>query len=298
MKKLKYSIRSFRLRTLPLSVAGIILGSMLAAGDGFFNTPVFCLAIFTTLCLQILSNISNDLGDALKGTDNEQRVGPIRALQAGVLTTRDYRRLIRIFALLSVISGLTLVCIAFRSLTYKSILILFLGGTAIVSALKYTMWKNPYGYRGLGDLFVFLFFGLLSTLGAYFLMRHSLGILLLLPATALGFLTTAVLNVNNIRDMENDARCGKNTIPVKIGEKKARIYHCILICGAFICMTFYTLFHPNGIGGFLFFLSLPLFSIHLSKMLTLSGKSLDPQLKFLSISTLLFALLSGAGQIF
>ena len=141
MKKLKYSIRSFRLRTLPLSVAGIILGSMLAAGDGFFNTPVFCLAIFTTLCLQILSNISNDLGDALKGTDNEQRVGPIRALQAGVLTTRDYRRLIRIFALLSVISGLTLVCIAFRSLTYKSILMLFLGGTAIVAALKYTMGK-------------------------------------------------------------------------------------------------------------------------------------------------------------
>lgn len=298
MKKLKYSVRSFRLRTLPLSVAGILLGSMLAAGDGFFNTSVFVLAILTTLCLQILSNIANDLGDTLKGTDNEQRLGPIRALQAGVLTPRDYWRLIRIFALLSITSGVTLICVAFRSLTYASVIMLLLGGAAIIAALKYTMGKNPYGYRGLGDLFVFLFFGLLSTLGAYFLMRHSIGCLLLLPATALGFLTTAVLNVNNLRDMENDARCGKNTIPVKIGEKKARIYHCILIGGAFLCMTLYALFHPNGIGGFLFFLSLPFFSIHLSKMLTLSGKSLDPQLKFLSVSTLLFALLSGAGQIF
>lgn len=296
MKKLKFYIRSFRLRTLPLSVAGIFLGSMLAAADGFFDPSVFCLALLTTLCLQILSNISNDLGDALKGTDNAGRVGPIRALQAGVLTFRDYRRMIFIFAVLSVLSGGILVFIAFRSLEYKSILMLVAGGAAIIAALKYTMGKNPYGYRGLGDLFVFLFFGLLSTLGAYFLMRHSIRGTLLLPAISLGFLTTAVLNVNNIRDRENDARCGKNTIPVKIGEKKARIYHFLLISGAFIGMTLYALLCSNGIWGFLFFLPLPLFIVHLHKMFTLSGKQLDPQLRFLSVSTLLFAILSGLGQ--
>lgn len=296
MHKLKYYISSFRLRTLPLSVAGIILGSLLARADGYFNIVVFCLALSTTLCLQILSNVCNELGDMQKGTDNEERLGPVRALQSGTLSVQDFKRMILIFTLLSLLSGIALVFIAFRSLiTYDSLLLLAVGGAATLAAVKYTLGKKPYGYRGLGDIFVFLFFGGVSTLGAYYLMAHRLSGPLLLPASAMGFLITGVLNVNNIRDISNDFRSGKRTIPVILGEKKARIYHVFLITGGILCMSIYTLLcysHPLQLA---YLVTLPLFAVHLRKMYRYSGRALDPQLKFLSVSTLLFAVVSGIG---
>lgn len=297
MSKLKYYIRSFRLRTLPLSISGIILGSLLAMGHGHYNGWVFILAISTTLCLQILSNLANELGDTLKGTDNDKRLGPTRSIQSGQLTVHDFKRLILIFVFLSLASGMCLVFCSFRHmLRYDSLLLLVLGGAAILSAIKYTMGKNPYGYRGLGDLFVFLFFGLLSTLGAYFLMVHSLLLPLFLPASSLGLLCTAVLNVNNIRDIENDRICGKYTIPVKIGEKKARIYHTCLIIGAQLCAIAFAGISYNGLTGFLPLLCLPFFFIHLHAMWLQSGKKLDSQLRFLSLTTFAFSILLGLGQ--
>lgn len=298
MKKLKYYVESLRLRTLPLSVSGILLGSLLAYAKGYFSGSIFLLALLTTLCLQILSNIANELGDALKGTDNENRLGPIRALQSGVLTRKDYRNMILLFVFLSVFFGTCLIFTAFRFLlSWESLLLFGCGALALLAAIRYTMGKNPYGYRGWGDIAVFLFFGWLSTLGAYFLLSGMVPASLLLPASAIGFLTTGVLNVNNMRDIDNDAVSGKCTIPVKIGIKNAKIYHTFLIGGALVCMLIYAFLFSEILPAFLFVVTFPLFFHHLRNIWLYSGRSLDPQLRFLSISTFLFALTAGLGQI-
>lgn len=291
MSKAKYYIASFRLRTLPLSLSGIFLGTLLAKADGFFHTLPFVFAVATTLCLQILSNLANELGDLQKGTDNAERLGPIRSIQSGALTLTEFKRTIIVFVILSVISGSVLVYTAFDSLFSRDgIIMLLLGGAAIIAAIKYTVGKNAYGYHGLGDLFVFLFFGLLSVMGSYFLMAHRINALLLLPASAIGLLSTGVLNLNNMRDVDNDRACGKRTIPVLIGVHKAKIYHFILIIGAFVCMSSYVYLHDHTPSDFLFLFTLPLFIFHLVKVTKNQGRSLDPQLKVLSLSTLLFAI--------
>lgn len=292
--KIKYYIASFRLRTLPLSLSGIFMGTLLANADGFFNSMAFALAVATTLCLQILSNLANELGDLQKGTDNTERLGPIRSIQSGALTLSEFKRTILVFIILSVISGSALVYTAFNSLfSQDGMIMLLLGGASIIAAIKYTVGKSAYGYHGLGDLFVFLFFGLLSVTGSYFLMTHKINALLFLPASAIGLLSTGVLNLNNMRDINNDRTCGKRTLPVMIGIHRAKIYHFILIIGAFLCMNGYAISRERGICGFLFLITLPLFIIHLKKVAREEGRALDPQLKVLSLSTLLFALLSG-----
>ncbi|MCC8173363.1 MAG: 1,4-dihydroxy-2-naphthoate octaprenyltransferase, partial [Odoribacter sp.] len=226
MSKLKYYIHSFRLRTLPLSVSGIILGGLLAKSAGEFNVAIFTLAIITTLLLQIVSNLANELGDLQKGTDNNKRLGPIRSIQSGALTVSEFKRILIWMSTLALIAGLWLVFLAFHNLiNLKSIGMLLLGGLALAAAIKYTMGKHAYGYYGLGDIFVFIFFGIISTAGCYFLMIHQIKASILLPASAIGFLSTGVLNINNIRDIENDKACNKRTIPVKIGEKNAKRYH-------------------------------------------------------------------------
>lgn len=298
MGKLKYYIISFRLRTLPLSVSGILMGSLLAFANGYFDTRCFVLAIATTLSLQILSNLANELGDLKKGTDNDNRLGPIRSIQSGALTISEFTRVIIAFALLSLILGSILVYYAFHSLlNTSSILMLLSGGAAVIAAVKYTVGRNAYGYRGLGDLFVFIFFGLLSTVGSWFLMTHEITAGIFLPASAIGLLSTGVLNMNNIRDIENDRDSGKRTIPVMIGERNAKSYQLFLIGGAQLCMIFYASAYNNGIAGFAFLLTIPLCIIHLVKVFRSSGRALDPQLRFLSVTTLLFALLAGFGQI-
>ncbi len=292
MSKAKYYISSFRLRTLPLSLSGIFLGSLLAQSDGFFKWQPFLLAVATTLSLQILSNLANELGDLQKGTDNNERLGPIRSIQSGALTLHEFKRTIIIFIGLSTCFGIALVHSAFDSLfTNDGIIMLTLGATAIIAAIKYTVGKNAYGYHGLGDIFVFLFFGLLSTMGAYFLLTHTVDIRVFLPASAIGLLSSGVLNLNNMRDIENDRNCGKYTIPVKLGLQYAKIYHFTLIIGAFICISIYTSLHTGS--HFYYLITLPLFTLHLRKVAHDTGRELDPQLKVLSLSTLLFALLGG-----
>ncbi|MEG1949994.1 MAG: 1,4-dihydroxy-2-naphthoate octaprenyltransferase [Odoribacter sp.] len=294
MIKIKYYIASFRLRTLPLSLSGIFLGTLLAASDGYFHLLPFILAIFTTLSLQILSNLANELGDLQKGTDNEQRLGPIRSIQSGALTLTAFKRTIIGFIILSIFFGTLLVYYAFDSLFQRDgIMMLILGAAAIIAAINYTVGKNAYGYRGLGDFFVFLFFGLLSTTGAYFLMSHHLTATIFLPAAAIGFLSTGVLNLNNMRDIDNDRKCGKRTLPVIWGMQKAKIYHFMLIITAFLCMSLYAALHYQEISDFAFLVTIPLFVIHLRKVAYRKGRCLDPQLKMLSLSTLLFALLAG-----
>ena len=298
MSKVRAYITSFRLRTLPLSLSGVLLGSLLAASDGYFKTTTFVWAMLTTVALQILSNLANEVGDLTKGTDNEHRLGPIRSAQSGALSMREMVQAMIVFGVIAIITGSLLIYEAFRDLlNWKSIALFIAGGASIVAAVKYTVGKSAYGYRGLGDLFVFIFFGLVSVMGSYFAISGVLPWICVLPAAAIGFLSSGVLNMNNIRDIENDSVCGKRTIPVILGIRGAKIYHFVITLLAVICLVLYSELHPAGWTGYLFLLTLPLLAMHLKSVYRGEGRALDSQLKFLSITTLLIALSLGFGQL-
>lgn len=285
-----------RLRTLPLSLAGVSLGIFLAAADYHVRWEVVLFTVLTTLSLQMLSNVSNELGDALRGTDREDRQGPSYSLSSGLLSKRDFKFMIWMYALLSVGFGLALIWFSFGTLlSLEAILLMILGATAISGAMRYTLGSNPYGYRGLGDIYVFIFFGIVAVLGSYFVAAHEIRTwYLLLPATSMGLFSVAVLNVNNIRDMETDAAT-RRTIPVRIGEKWAKVYQTALIAGGWICMFLYAHSRMFSIWHYLFVLTLPLFAVHVAGVWKGHGKTLDPMLPLLVMSTFLFAVLGGAG---
>lgn len=296
MKRLKYHIMAMRLRTLPLSLAGVILGLMLAAADYHVRWGVVIFTILTTVSLQILSNVSNELGDALRGTDRADRQGPGYTLSTGLLEPKDLKRMIWVHVVLSVCFGLAMIKCSFGTLlSLESILLMILGACAISCAMKYTLGRNPYGYRGLGDVFVFIFFGIVAVLGSYFVAAHDIpSMYLLLPAASMGAFSVAVLNVNNIRDMKTDVAT-RVTVPIKIGEKWAKVYHTALIMAGWVCMFAYAFSRMYSLWHYLFVLTLPLFAAHLAGVWKRHGKDLDPMLPLLVMSTFLFALLGGLG---
>lgn len=281
-------IQSLRLRTLPLSMSGIILGTGLA----LHHTPytihhilVFALAIATTLCLQILSNVSNELGDALKGTDTDQHGRAAYGLQAGIITPAQMKNMILLFIGLSILFGTALIWTAFGTLTSEqSWVFLGLGALAIIGAIKYTLGKHSYGYIGLGDLGVFLFFGLLSTLGAYYLQTQTLTWEVLCSGIAIGLPCVGVLNVNNIRDMDNDRVHGKRTFASLLGPTGAKIYHSLLLL---ICLAIFVAF-----GHFYALIVLPIWVWHLWFIWTHEGSDLDRQMPVLMLSTGLLSALA------
>lgn len=293
----KALITSMRLRTLPLSTAGIMLGIMLACGDHCVPWHVILLTVLTTVSLQILSNMSNELGDFLSGTDGNGRQGPAYSLEDGTLTEDEMRSVIRITVLVCMISGLAMIrcsfgtvfCIAGESLV-------ILGGLAIWAAMHYTLGRHPYGYIGLGDLFVFLFFGLVPVMGGYFVSVHSIDWLTVLPASAIGLFSVGVLNVNNMRDMESDART-RVTIPLLLGLKRARIYHTVLIALGWVLMITYTALTADAIMPYIYVLVLPLYIKHLSCVWRLPQDKLDPMLPMLVLSTFALSLLAGTGSL-
>ena len=229
-----------RPKTLPLALVSILTGSVLAYAAGQFSLPISLMAFITATLLQILSNLANDYGDAVKGTDNEKRLGPLRALQSGAVTKEQMKQAIGFNIVLTVISGLILVFYSLSSL--ESILTFIgLGILAILAAIAYTMGSKPYGYVGLGDISVFLFFGLLGVSGTYFLHTGHVDTTLFLPALGCGLLAVAVLNINNMRDIENDRECGKRTVAVRLGQRKAKQYHFILLGGAILAFAAYLL---------------------------------------------------------
>lgn len=294
--KIKYYIDSMRLRTLPLSVAGIIMGSFVAGSFGFWNTGIFIWAMLTALALQILSNIANELGDLHKGTDNENRLGPIRSVQSGKLTVGELKKMLVGFVILSMVFGLFLIQTSFGSLASTSSLVMIgLGAFAIIAAIKYTFGGKAYGYIGLGDLFVFLFFGLVSVMGVFFLMTKQLPWVVVLPASSIGFLSTAMLNQNNMRDIENDSNFEKKTMAVRMGLHSTKIYHLIIISLAFILMTLFCVFEKVNIIGYLYLLTVPIFVWHLIYVLKNDGKSLDKHMKVIAMGTMLFSILGGIG---
>lgn len=297
MKDIKPYITAMRLRTLPQSLAGVSLGLLLAATDYIVNPWVAVFTVLTAAFLQILSNTSNELGDFLNGTDRlEDRKGPAYTLAKGLISEKGYRVMVGVYAVLSAASGLALVWFSFGTFfSYGAIITLLLGIMAISGAMRYTLGKNPYGYRGHGDINVFIYFGIVAVLGSYFVAAHEIpSWYLLLPAASAGCLGTAVLNVNNIRDIESDALT-RRTIPVRIGERNAKIYHTALLLCGWAAMLAYTAVRAFDWWHYLFVLVLPLYVVHLVKMWRLSGKALDPQLPLLVISNFLFALLAGFG---
>jgi 1,4-dihydroxy-2-naphthoate octaprenyltransferase len=301
---MKHWIQAARLRTLPLSVSGIIVGSIYALANptdailtptDVFNWRIFAFAILTTLGLQILSNFANDYGDGMKGTDNADRVGPKRAIQSGVISPEAMKRAIIITAILTLISSILLIYVAFKetNLVY-SLFYLVLGILAIVSAIRYTVGNTAYGYRGYGDLFVFVFFGLVSTLGVNFLYSKQIDFDLFLPAIAIGLLSVGVLNLNNMRDEASDKKSNKNTIVVKIGGEKAKIYHYILIASAMVLVLVFAIISNFRFDQYLFLLAYVPLTKHLVTVYkNQEPKALDPELKKLALSTFVLSILLG-----
>ncbi len=285
-----------RLRTLPLSLAGVLLGILLATSDFQVSLAAALLIMLTTVNLQILSNLCNELGDVLHGTDRADRQGPQYGLNGGELSIGGMKWLIGIFVVLCIASGLAMIWASFGTLlSLEAICLMMLGAAAIGGAMKYTLGRNPYGYRGLGDVYVFLFFGLVAVLGSYFVAAHTIDSWwLILPACGMGFFSMGVLNVNNIRDMKSDAAT-RVTVAIRLGLRGARIYQTALIVAGWACMLAYCLLRIFDPWHYLFVLTLPLYVIHLRGVWTREDRALDPMLPLLVISTFALSLLMGLG---
>ncbi len=250
-------LESLRPKTLPLAFAAIVVGTVLAWWQGYFDPLVAALALITAGLLQILSNLANDYGDAIKGSDKPDRIGPLRGMQKGAISLGQMKRALLIVIVLSCVSGLWLISAATQTMA-DFVGFLALGGLSIIAAITYTVGKRPYGYQGLGDISVLTFFGWISVMGSWYLQAHTLIPAIFLPATACGLLATAVLNINNLRDIDSDRENGKHTLVVRLGPVNARRYHAGLLAGALLCFALFNLISLHSLWGWLFLLAAPL----------------------------------------
>ena len=289
---LKIWLQAARLRTLPLSFSGIIAGAALALGEGAFNGYIGVLSLWCTLLFQVISNFANDYGDGLKGTDNDQRLGPKRVLQSGLLTSSQLKRGIVILSVVALFSVLLLLLVSFGMSNWPYFVLFFILGIASIwSAIRYTVGGNAYGYKGFGDLFVFLFFGLVSVLGSKFLYTFHISPSDLLPAVVLGSLSVSVLNLNNLRDHENDRFSNKNTLVVKFGYKWGKVYHLLLLILAFLASLGATYFSFDSYLNFLpLLVFIPLLFHAIKVFKTTSPSLLDPELKKVALLTFLWSI--------
>lgn len=305
----KSFIKAARLRTLPLSISGIIVGSILGNNqinlallpnlkESVLQSSIFWLAILTTIGFQILSNFANDYGDGVKGSD-KNRLGEARMVSSGAITPAKMKLAIIITVIITLTIALLLIYVSFGKDNFKySILFFFLGIISIISAIKYTVGKSAYGYSGFGDIFVFLFFGLLSVVGSYFLFTQKLNFQIFLPASAIGFLSTAVLNLNNLRDREEDKKNKKNTLVVSLGKRKSNFYHFLLIFFALLVSVTYVLVDYKSIYQLLFLIAfIPLIKNITTVLKNKIPAELDKELKVVALSTFFYALLFSIGQI-
>ena len=290
---IKHWLKAFRLRTLPLAFSSVVTGTALAVELGFFDWVTFVLALTTTLFLQILSNLANDYGDAEKGTDNENRIGPLRAIQSGVISESQMKKAIVVFVFLCFCSGLGLVLYATKAISlWYPLIFISVGVMSIIAAIKYTAGKSAYGYKGLGDLFVFVFFGLVGVIGTAILYVHDFYFSMILPAITIGCFSAAVLNLNNMRDFENDKLSGKLTMVVKIGVEKSKIYHLTIIISGILTSLFYAINSSFSLFQYLFVLSFVPLVTHIFTVVKITEhKNFDPELKKVALSTFLFSVL-------
>ena len=288
-----------RLRTLPLSLAGIVLGIFLAVADYRVKPITIVFLVLTAAFLQILANLSNELGDVLKGTDTADRQGPQYGLNSGVLSLSEMKTLVGVFVALSAVSGMLMIQFsALGSLfSLEGLCFLMLLVAAIGAAMKYTLGRNPYGYRAMGDIYVFVFFGIATVGGGYFLCTGEIvDFKLMLPAAAIGLFSIAVLNVNNIRDAKTDSAT-RLTTAILMGPRWSRIYQTALIAAGWACALVYCSLRLTDVWNYLFVLTAPLFILHLSMVWKRHDKALDPALPVLVMASFLFALLMGFGFI-
>lgn len=293
MTKINAWLYAARLRTLPLSVSGIIVGTAIANYHGKSDSLIFILALLTTVGFQITSNFANDYGDGVKGTDNDSRIGPKRALQGGLLSQMELKYGILISVMISLVCVAGLVYAAFGNQKVEYLILFSIFGIlSIWAAIRYTVGNSAYGYRGMGDLFVFVFFGLLAVLGSMFLYTKFITISSLLPAVAIGLLCTAVLNLNNLRDFESDKKSKKNTLVVLMGFENGKIYHYYLILTSFFCTMVFMVSSFNNWLAYSPLLAFMLIFVHLHKVYkTREPVSFDPELKKLALSTFFLAVL-------
>lgn len=297
MNTVKPWLKAFRLRTLPLALSCIGMGGFLAASSGAFQWNIFLFSVLTTIFLQILSNLANDYGDSIHGADSPDRKGPSRAVQSGAISPGQMKTAIGIFVGLCLISGVSLLLISF-GLNWNAILFFFgLGVLSILAAIAYTIGKKPYGYAGLGDFSVLIFFGLVGVMGSNYLFTKQLNWIQILPAMSCGFFSMGVLNINNIRDIESDKNAGKFSIPVRIGRENAISYHWFLLAGGMVSTLVFALLTYQSPLQLLFLLSFPFFIVNGVTVQRKSSDQLDPYLKQLALSTLLFVVLFGLGQV-
>ena len=293
---MKSWLEAFRLRTIPLSISGICMGSFLAFNSGYSDYLLFSVALLTTILFQILSNLANDLGDSLKGTDNENRIGPKRTVQAGKISVYQMKIAVMFTSVLSLFSASLLIYLAKENMSSNMIIsYLTLACFCIIAAITYTVGKKAYGYHGLGDLMVFLFFGLVGVMGSNTLYTKEIDWLLFLPATSIGCLSTAVLNLNNMRDIENDAASNKNTLVVKLGLDRAKIYHVSLLVTALLTLISFSLLMQDY---WIILGCLPFIMLFKHGKFVLSNNipgNFDPELKKVAITTFLVSLLTGLG---
>lgn len=294
---MNYWIEAARPRTLPLALSCILMGSFLAASTGTFSWTIANLSVLTTILLQVLSNFANDYGDAVNGKDTELREGPRRAVHSGAIPASTMLKAIIVFSILSLASGLTLLTIALKNAPANTFWVfLGIGIACIIAAITYTAGKRPYGYVGLGDLSVLIFFGWVGVIGSSYLHTLVWNWDLLLPATSCGLFAVGVLNVNNIRDIESDRATGKNSIPVRLGRERAVMYHWAILIIGMLCVSIYTFQNFSGYWNLLFLFSFPLIiknGLAVSRLKKAS--ELDPYLKQMAMSTLLFVILFGLG---
>jgi 1,4-dihydroxy-2-naphthoate octaprenyltransferase len=297
MASVKSWIKAARLRTLPLAMSGILMGAALSYFDGGFQVKVTALAIVTALFIQIFSNFANDYGDSQKGTDNQHRVGPQRTVQSGEISPTQMKVGMVVLIVLSLATGIWLVAEGTKGLDPTTFLLfLAFGIVALIAAYRYTAGSNPYGYAGLGDVAVFLFFGILPVVGTYFLNTHQITPEIFLPAISIGLFSTGVLNLNNMRDIENDRNSGKKTMVVRMGNVSSKRYHTSLIAIGWLTAVLFVALRFQSVYQALFLLPLPLFIRDLVKINQIQEpRQLDPFLKKLSIATLLFTVLFGIG---
>jgi len=273
------------------------MGAFLASDASAFRWDIFLMAVLTTIFLQVLSNLANDYGDSIHGADNVNRKGPLRTVQSGVITPQQMRRMMTLFTCLSLASGVILLVISFGAEWEAIVFFLGLGLLSIGAAVTYTVGRKPYGYMGLGDLSVLIFFGLIGVLGSFYLFTKTISWDVVLPAMSMGLLSVAVLNVNNIRDIDSDQVAGKYSIPVRLGRPKAVVYHWTLLALSVFFTALYTVLHYSSPWQLLFLLAIPLFALNAVAVQRKPSELLDPWLKQMAMSALLFSLLFGIGLI-
>jgi len=288
-------LESLRLRTLPLAFASIVMGSALASLQGVFHPLTALLALLTAGLLQILSNLANDYGDAEKGSDTPDRIGPLRGMQKGLITAPQMKQAIMLTVVLTVLSGIALIAVACQKPS-DVLGFLILGLLSIGAAITYTVGTRPYGYMGLGDISVLIFFGWISVAGTFYLQAGHFDWVVMLPATATGLLATAVLNINNLRDIDTDSANGKNTLAVRLGPQNARRYHAVIISAAVICLALFALLYLHSWSGWLFVLAIPMLVKHVSQVMReLNPEGIRPLLENMVKAALLTNVLFAVG---